>query len=134
MASRNDIEATLRSAYTARKAGDLDGTMKHFADDVVFQLNAGSIPALAAAAVGKAAATQAMRELIATWRFDNWQMISLVADGDTASLHSKVRVTCVPTNKTAELNLIDHVTFRDGKIAKFYQSTDTAQIAALATP
>jgi ketosteroid isomerase-like protein len=134
MASRSEIEATLKSAYAARKAGDLDGTMKYFADDVVFEVNARSVPALADAAVGRAAVTQAMRELIATWRFDNWQVISLVIEGEIAALHSKVRVTCVPTKKTGEFDLVDHITFRDGKIAKFYQSTDTAQMLALATP
>ena len=36
--------------------------------------------------------------------------------------------------KAANVELVDHVTFRDGRIAKFYQSTDTAQILALATP
>jgi len=134
MASRSEIEATLKSAYAARKAGDLNGTMNYFADDVVFGLNARSVPALADAAVGKAAATQAMGELIATWRFDDWQMVPLVIEGDIAVLHSKVRVTCVPTKKTAEVDLVDHITLRDGKIAKFYQSTDTAQILALAAP
>jgi ketosteroid isomerase-like protein len=133
MASRSEIEGTLKSAYAARKAGDLDGTMKYFADDVMFAINAGGVPALAKPSVGKAAATQAMRELIANWRFDSWQLISLVVEGDTAALHSKVHVTCVPTGKTADFDLVDHVTFREGKIVKFYQSTDTAQVMALAT-
>jgi len=134
MAIRSEIETMLKSAYAARKAGNLAGTMAHFADDVVFKLNAGSVPALAEAAVGKAAATEAMRELIATWQFNSWELVSLVVEGNVAVLHSKVSVTCIPTKKTANFDLVDHITFRDGKIAKFYQSTDTAQIMALATP
>jgi ketosteroid isomerase-like protein len=136
MTNRSEIENAIKSVYAARKAGDLDGTMKYFTDDVVFGLNARGtgIPALANASVGKAEVTQAMRDLIDNWRFDSWQIVSLVVEGDKVSLHSKVSVTCVSTKKTNELDLVDHITFRDGKIAKFYQSTDTAQVMALATP
>jgi ketosteroid isomerase-like protein len=136
MTSRSEIEATLKTVYTARSAGDLEEAIKYFTDDSVFGLNARGtgVPALANAAVGKAAVKQALRDLIDNWRFDTWQLVSLVVDGDKVALHSKARVTCVPTKKSGDFELVDHITFRDGKIARFYQSTDTAQVMALATP
>jgi ketosteroid isomerase-like protein len=136
MTSRSQIEATIKSAYAARLKGDLEGTLKDFAEDCVFRLHGRGtgVPALSKPAVGKAEIRPVMRELIDMWRFDNLTQVSLLIDGEKAMLHSHARVTCIPTKKSDDFDVFDLITFRDGKIVDFRQSTDTALVMKLATP
>ena len=136
MTSRSDIEKTVRSVYAARVSGDLDGVMTGIADDCRFAINgAGTgVPALAAASKGKAAIKPVMKEFIDTWRFDQWKELSLLVDGEKACLHWRARITCVPTGKSEDFEVLDIITFRDGKIVDFHQATDTAMVMKLATP
>ncbi len=136
MTSRSQIENTIRSAYAARVRGDLEGTLSGFADEAVFSLNGRGTgqPVLSAPSVGKAAIRPVFKELIETWRFDDWTERSLLVDGEKALLHWTARVTCVPTNKSENFDVFDLVTFRDGKIVDFRQTTDTALVMSLAAP
>jgi ketosteroid isomerase-like protein len=136
MTSRADIEKTVRSVYAARVSGDLDGVMTGLADNCCFALNGRGtgVPALAAASTGKASIRQVMKELIDSWRFDQWKELSLLVDGEKACLHWRARITCVPTGKSEDFEVLDIITFRDGKIVDFHQATDTAMVMKLATP
>jgi ketosteroid isomerase-like protein len=136
MTSRTDIEKTVRSVYAARVSGDLDGVMTGIADNSRFALNGRGtgVPALAAASKGKADIRKMMKELIDTWRFDEWKELSLLVDGEKACLHWRARITCVPTGKSEDFEVLDIITFRDGKIVDFHQATDTAMVMKLATP
>ena len=135
MTSRADIEKAIRSLYAARVKGDLTGTLKDMADDAVFMFNGRGIghPGMAEPCHGRAAMTSTIKELIDMWRFDDWKERSLLIDGEKAALHWTARVTCVPTNKSDTLEVVDVVTFRDGKIVDFRQSTDTALVKSLAS-
>jgi ketosteroid isomerase-like protein len=136
MTSRADIEKTVRSVYAARVSGDLDSVMTGLADDCRFALNGRGtgVPALAAASTGKASIRQVMKELIDSWRFDQWKELSLLVDGEKACLHWRARITCVPTGKSEDFEVLDIITFRDGKIVDFHQATDTAMVMKLAAP
>jgi ketosteroid isomerase-like protein len=136
MTSRADIEKTVRSVYAARVSGDLEGVMTGLADNCRFALNARGtgVQALAAASQGKASIRQVMKELIDSWRFDQWRELSLLVDGEKACLHWRARITCVPTGKSEDFEGLDIITFRDGKIVDFHQATDTAMVMKLAAP
>lgn len=136
MTDRRTIETALRTAYAARVRGDVDATMKYFADDAVFRIHGRGtgVPALSDAAVGKAAIAQAMAQLVEGWRFDDWKELALLVDGDKAALHWTAKATCLATNKSEMLDAFDLVTFRDGKFVDFHQHVDTAMIMRLATP
>src|ERR1044072_7208132 len=86
MTSRADIEKTVRSVYAARVSGNLDGVMTGIADNSRFALNGRGtgVPALAAASKGKADIRKVMKDLIDTWRFDEWKELSLLVDGEKA--------------------------------------------------
>ena len=70
MTSRSTIEETLRSTYSARVRGDLEGTMAAFTDDVVFEFNGRGtgLSSLASAVEGKAALRPVMQNLIEHFR------------------------------------------------------------------
>ena len=130
MTSRGQIESTLRSLYVARVKGDLDGTVKDLAEDVVFGIN-GRGGGLPTEVRGKPAVTVTIGDLIAAWKFTDWRERSLMVDGERAVLHWTAHVTFVPTGKSESFDVYDVVTFRDGKIVEFRQNTDTAQAQAL---
>ena len=136
MTSRAHIEETVRSLYAARCRGDLEGVMKGIADDAVFMFNGRGTghPVMADEKRSKPAIRSIVGELIGNFRFDDWKELALLVDGEKALLHWTAKVTCVPTRKTERFEVFDLVTFRDGKIVDFRQCTDTALVAAIATP
>lgn len=136
MTSREQMANTIRSLYAARVRGDLDAVMKDIAKDATFGLNGRGtgVPALAAASKGEAAIRPIVQELINVWRFDDWTEHALLIDGERAMIHWSARATCIPTKRAEKLDVYDLITFRDGKIVEFRQSTDTAMIMKLAAP
>ncbi len=135
MISRAHMEQTIRSLYAARIRGDLDGTVKDLAEDAVFVLNGRGtgVPAMSQDCCGKAAVREAIGQLIDHWRFADWKETSLMVDGHKLALAWTAQVTFVPTNKSATIDVVDMITFRDGKIVDFRQSTDTAMVMSLAS-
>jgi ketosteroid isomerase-like protein len=127
------IKDILVSTYKARVDGDVDATMVGFADDIVFEFNGRGtgLQALAAPVQGKAALLPVMRELISNYRFSDWRVITLLVDGDKALLHWRALITFAANGKAAEFDVVDVITIRDGKMATFHQSTDTAMIMAM---
>jgi ketosteroid isomerase-like protein len=130
MTSRSHIENAIRSLYAARVKGDLEGTLKDLAEEAVFRINGREF--MSAPVTGKAAIRPVVQELIKHWRFEDWKECSLLVDGEKALLHWTARVTYTPTNKSENVETFDVVTFRDGKIVDYLQSTDTALMSSLA--
>jgi ketosteroid isomerase-like protein len=135
MTGRAHMEQAIRSLYAARIRGDLDGTMKDLADDAVFSLNGRGtgVPAMSQDCCGKTAVREVVEQLIHNWRFDDWKETSLLVDGDKLALQWTARVSFVPTGKSATVEVVDVITFRDGKIVDFRQSTDTAMLMSVAS-
>jgi ketosteroid isomerase-like protein len=136
MTSRSHIENAIRSLYAARAKGDLEGTLRDLAEDVVFTFNGRGtgVEALSAPSRSKTAFRPVLQELINHWRFDDWEECCLLVDDEKALLHWTARVTYIPTNKSENIDTLDAITFRDGKIVNFFQCTDTALVASLAVP
>jgi ketosteroid isomerase-like protein len=134
MAGRGHIEQVIRELYAARVADDIDGTLKHVAEDGVFKMNARGLPVEGAGVsiIGKAAVRAAVTALIKDWKFDDWKERSLLVDGDKAALHWQAHVTNRNTGKKALMDGLDLISFRDGKITKFRQNVDTAMMMRLA--
>jgi ketosteroid isomerase-like protein len=134
MTSRTQIEDTIRDLWVARLQGDLEGTLKGVAEGAVFSLNARGTgeKSMSERSTGKAAIRPVLRQLIETWRFDDWKQISLLIDGEKALLHWTARVTCVPTGKSENFDVFDLIKFQDDKIVDYHQSTDTALMMSLA--
>jgi ketosteroid isomerase-like protein len=135
MTNRGQIEEIIKSLYAARLNKDAATTVKDFAEDGVFGVygRGTGVAALSQPTKGKAAIRSAVHGLVETWHFDDWNQIDLVIDGEKAVLHWRAKVTYLPTNKSEVFDCFDIITFRDGKIVDFRQSTDTAMIMRLAT-
>jgi ketosteroid isomerase-like protein len=133
MTTRSEIEDTIKSAYAARVRGDVDGVMSAFAPDAVFEFNGRGtgLQAMSSPCCDTDALRATMQAFIDAFRIEDWTEISLLIDGEKASLHWRARVTNTKTGKADAFDVFDLLTFRDGKIANFLQSTDTALVMAL---
>ena len=130
MNNAEQFKQLMRRCYAARAAGDLEGTMAAFADDASFELNAGAVgvPGMGERISGKVALREMMKELIANFRFSDWTEVSFVADGNRGALHWRANVTFTSNGRSAPFDIIDILSFRDGKIASMLQTTDSAKI------
>src|SRR4051812_38487074 len=135
MTSRAQIEQTIDALYAARLQGNADETIKNIADDATFLINAKGVglEGLGAPIRGRAAIRSAVAKLIEDWHFADWERVDLVVEGEKAMLHWRAHVTCVPTKKSEVFDCFDVITFRDGRIVEFRQSTDTALMMRLAS-
>ena len=104
--------------------------MAFFADDVVYEFNGRGtgLPEMSAPIFGKVAYRSALKSLIETFQFDDWEEVSLIVEGDRAALHWRANVRFAPTGRTEPFDVIDLITCRDGKFVDLRQSTDTAQM------
>lgn len=136
MTSESSIEELLRSTYAARNQADLDATMAAFADDVVYEFNGRGtgVPSLSSQVHGKAALRPVIEDFIQKFQFSDWRVVSLLVDVNQASLHWRALVTFTQNGKSAEFDVFDMITVRDGKFIKFHQSTDTAMMMAMTAP
>ncbi|MBM3646484.1 MAG: nuclear transport factor 2 family protein [Alphaproteobacteria bacterium] len=134
MTSRVDIEKSITSLFAARLRGDLEGVMRELAPDATFRFNGRGtrVAALGQPSKGTAAIKPIVQQLIDTWRFDDWRQRTLLIDGERALLHWSAVVTCIPTGRTERFDVFDLITFHNGKIVDYHQSTDTALMMALA--
>jgi ketosteroid isomerase-like protein len=130
--TKDQIKAIVRSAYQSRIRGDLEGTLAGFADDAVFEFNGRGtgLPGMTAPVVGIAALRPVMQGLIAAFRFTDWEEVSLIVDGDEAVLYWRATVTA-PNGRSARFDVVDLMTFRDGKIKTLHQHTDTAAVVSV---
>lgn len=133
MTERAQIEAMLRDAYAARVRGDLEGTLRPFAEDAVFQLaGAAEASPVALRCTDCESLRVAMAALIGAFEFKRHEILSLIVDGAKAAVHTRARVRATATGEEKETEMVDLVSFRDGKIASFVEFCDTALAARMA--
>ena len=129
MGNREVIRDVVRRAYEARGRGDLEGLMTAFHPDAVFTL-VGDKRALevTGSVHGHHAVRDALRGFIATFDFVERQILSETVEGNRAAVHSRLVVRYGPTKETWTADVLDLLTFKDGKIIELVEFTDTAQI------
>jgi ketosteroid isomerase-like protein len=134
MTDRKTIEALIENAYHARSKGDVEGLMSAFHPEAVFEL-AGSKTALAVtgASRGHQDVRTTMTGLAATFEFIQRDIISMTIDGDSAAVHSRIKVRSVPKDQTATTDILDLFKFKDGKVIELVEFADTALIKDMMT-
>src|SRR5215217_7590765 len=82
MIDRATIESILKDAYAARVRGDVEGTVRHFADDAVFALaGAREASPVALRCTDCEALRGAMAGLIGAFEFKDHEIVSLIVEG-----------------------------------------------------
>ena len=129
----DDVKARIRRAYLARAAGDVEETLAGFTSDASLHVNAAGVGATAMdhRLTGEPALRAAVQNFIENFRFDDYEEISFIVEGDKGALHWRAKVVCIPTGRSAVLDAVDMMRFRDGRIAELVQNTDTATLKSL---
>jgi ketosteroid isomerase-like protein len=133
MTERATIESILKDAYAARLRGDVEGMVRHFADDAVFALaGAREASPVALRCSDCDSMRAAMAGLVGAFEFKSHEIVALVVEGDRAVAHTRVRVRAAATGEEAVTEMADIVTFENGKIKSFLEFCDTALAAKMA--
>ena len=128
---RNSMRALVEKAYAERDGGNVKGVVNAFHGDGVFHLIGDSKAfALAGAIEGHSNLEQAMTQFTRDFTFSGRKILSFVADGDSAAVHSRLKVT--HKNGTFDTDILDLFTFKDGKISELIEFADTAKIKQVA--
>jgi hypothetical protein len=132
--TRAGIEQLIRTVYAARVAGDIDAIMPMMAPDVHFAL-AGDPAAspVAGRLVGIDKLRPQLARLIEGFKFNRYDIATLVVEGSTAAVRAKANITSAATGATVDMELADFIEVKDGRIASFVQFCDTAMVARLST-
>ena len=132
MNDRAAIEATLKAAYAARIRGDVETTVGFFTNDAVFALaGAKEASPVAMRCTDRESLRSAMSGLVGAFEFKDHQIVSLIVEGPRAAVHTRARVRATGSGEEVTTEMVDLVTFRDGKIASFLEFCDTALAAKL---
>ena len=132
--TRAEIEQLVRTLYAARVAGDVEAMMAWAAPDVHFAL-AGDPAAspVAGRLVGIDKLRPQLAGLIKGFKFNRYDITTLVVEGSTAAVRAKANITSAATGATVDMELADFIDVKDGRIASFVQFCDTAMVARLST-
>jgi ketosteroid isomerase-like protein len=131
--NRESMLAFIKQAYAARDGGNVAGVVDAFHGDGVFEL-AGSRSALVltGAVEGHPDLKAAMKDFTETFEFSGREIISVIAEGDRAAVHSRLTVLFKPKTRRFTTDILDLFTFKDGKISELVEFADTAMIKEVA--
>jgi ketosteroid isomerase-like protein len=132
--TKAEIEKAIRKLYAARVVGNIDAIMGAMAPDVDFAL-AGDPKA--SPVVGRLHGSDKLRshltKLVEGFRFNAYDIVSVVVEGSSAAVHARANITSAVTGQTVDMELADFIEFKDGSVNSFLQFCDTAMAAKLVT-
>jgi ketosteroid isomerase-like protein len=131
MASRDDIERTLRSAYDARQRGDLDALASIFAPHARFRMAGSNASPIATLVEGAEQYRPLFAGMIKTFEILDYKIVSMLVEGTKAAVQWRARMRSSVTGETVETDLFDLVEIEDGRIVSFFEFCDTALAARL---
>ncbi len=128
---RNDIEIVIRRAYAARRVNDPKGIGAIFAPDATFTDAGHPTHCSAAATYVGPQILEALKALCDNFHALNYEMRSLIIEGDRAASICRADFRYMPTDETLSLDLVHFWTFKDGKVTDLVEDFDTAHVAQL---
>jgi ketosteroid isomerase-like protein len=129
MAKRETLRRMIEEAYEARARGDVDKIMNAFHADGMFEL-VGDKKALSltGAFKGQPSVRAAMTGFTSSFEFISREIVSMIVEGDDASVRSRLQVRFIPKDKKFTTEVVDLIKFKDGKIVELVEFADTALI------
>ena len=132
--TRAEMEQLVRKVYAARVAGNVEAILPLMAPDVQFAL-AGDPTASPVA--GRLQGVDRLRpqlaQLIQAFKFNSYDIVTLVVEGSTAAVRAKANITSAITGATVDMELADFIEVRDGRVVSFVQFCDTALATKIST-
>jgi ketosteroid isomerase-like protein len=131
---RVEVERVIRDAYAARRREDVEAAIGYFTPGATFRIVVNERLGDAGREVrGHEELRAAFRELFAIWDFHELRIDHMVIDEAErpvrAAVHSAGVVRHAPTGERFGFEMLDLLTFEDGRIASFLQFFDTDKLA-----
>lgn len=132
MVDRNELERTVRAFYRARNGHDLDAVMSLVDPDASFRIACNyRLGPLAHMVEGSSEIRARFADLMANWDLSDMDIESVYVDGDTAVVHRNGQVRFIPDDKSFDTEMMDKLTFRDGRVVEFTEFIDTLLAAEI---
>jgi ketosteroid isomerase-like protein len=118
--NRLEIEQLLDRLYVARTEGRLDPLCALFATDAAFRIVGSSDgKPIAIAARGSAEIRAWLSVMLKTFKLSHYQLLSMLIEGDRASVHWRVDIHSKITGVVVPTELVDLVQVADGRIVDY---------------
>jgi ketosteroid isomerase-like protein len=129
--SEHDNVATVRAAYAAWRRGDIPAVLDALTEDVEWEMpGPPEIVPYAGLWRGQAAMTRYFAVLSETVEFEEYELESIVAQGDQVVVVGRSRVLAKQTGRAFDDHFAHWFEFRGGKAARMRYYTDTAAAVA----
>lgn len=123
--------AAFEAAHIRWAAGDLEGFLAHFTDDVLHNVNVDGLAVpYASSALGKEDMRQRLQLLIHTFTVDKFDPESIVREGDHWRSVVVGHYTHRKTGEELRVRIRFRVWFRDGLIERMDEHLDAAYVEA----
>lgn len=127
MTEREIVKALLDRAYEARSKGDIEGVMAVFALNVKFIIaGAKEVTSVAGSVEGHEKLRPAITQLISSFELLERDILSVVIEGGSAAVHSRVKLRFIPKDKTMTTEMLDLWKTENGKVSELVEFVDTA--------
>jgi ketosteroid isomerase-like protein len=127
MTRSEEIKAIIARLYAARKSGDVDASLRFFADDARFAMN-GSKQAsgIAMEARGKDEIRAALTNLLNAYDMHEQTILSFLVDDEKAAVHHRSKLKFKPTGEVFDTEMLDLWKFDGDRIISVIEFVDTA--------
>lgn len=124
----------VKQTYAAFKNGDIEGLLKHYTDDVLWEIyGPASIPT-AGTRRGIAELRQFFTTLDQFLAVRSFEPREFIAQDDQVAVLGDYAWTAKPSGRSFAANWAHIVTLQNGKISRFREYTDTAAAVAAFAP
>ena len=132
MADRNALEKVVAEFYDARGKRDLEKSMSFFCDNCYFRIvGTDKLVPFTQATGTRAELTEMARGLFDNWDLKDLETVKVYVDGNVALIHRAGNVKH-RSGTSFHTEMMDKLTFENGKIVEYLQFLDTYQIAKVA--
>ncbi len=129
--SRSAERAAFEQAHIRWAAGDLEGFLTHFTDDILYTVNVDGLAVpYASSALGAEDVRQRLQLLLYTFTVDHFVPELIVAEADHWRSLVDGRYTHKKTGEELRVRIRFRVWFRDGLICRMDEHLDAAYVEA----
>lgn len=120
----------VKQTYAAFLRGDIEGLLKFYSDDVLWDVYGPSSVPTAGTFRGRAGLAQFFAKVDEAMEAQSFEPQEYIAQDDQVVVLGQYTWRAKPTGRTFSSNWAHVVTLRDGKIIRFREYTDTAAAVA----
>jgi ketosteroid isomerase-like protein len=132
MSDHEMMEKTVREIYAVRNKNDVDAIMRLLGPSCCFQVKGTDrLEAFTQRYDTPEAVRGMIGELVRNWDLSGLET-TIYQCGDTVFAHRAGKLTFIATETTVETEILDKITFKDGKVVEFVEFADTYMLAQVA--